>query len=47
MNATSASDFNFIRELVQRHSAIVLEADKDYLIETRLTPLAKQTGFAS
>ncbi|MCB1776732.1 MAG: protein-glutamate O-methyltransferase CheR [Candidatus Competibacteraceae bacterium] len=47
MNATSASDFNFIRELVRRHSAIVLETDKDYLIETRLAPLAKQTGFAS
>ncbi|MCB1764783.1 MAG: protein-glutamate O-methyltransferase CheR [Candidatus Competibacteraceae bacterium] len=47
MNATCASDFNYIRELVRRHSAIVLEADKDYLIETRLTPLARQTGFAS
>ena len=47
MNATCASDFNYIRELVRRHSAIVLEADKDYLIETRLTPLARQAGFAS
>lgn len=46
MNA-NISDFNYIRELVRRHSAIVLEADKDYLIETRLTPLARQTGFAS
>lgn len=47
MNAISGSDFNYIRELVRRHSAIVLEPDKTYLIETRLTPLAQQAGFAS
>lgn len=48
MNKTlSQNDFNYIRDLVRRRSAIVLETDKAYLIETRLTPLVRQTGFAS
>ena len=47
MNALNLNDINYIRELVRRHTAIVLEPDKAYLIETRLTPLAQQTGFAS
>ena len=47
MNALNLNDINYIRELVRRHSAIVLEPDKAYLIETRLAPLAQQTGFAS
>ena len=47
MNTLSPGDFNYIRELIQRRSAIVLEPDKAYLIETRLTPLARQHGFAS
>lgn len=47
MNTISPSDFNYIRELVRRHSAIALESDKAYLIEMRLAPLARQAGFAS
>ncbi len=47
MNAISRSDYDYIRDLVRRHSAIVLEANKDYLIETRLTTLAQQMGLAS
>ncbi len=47
MNTISSSDFNYIRDLVRRHSAIALESDKAYLIETRLAPLARLAGFAS
>ena len=47
MNTISPSDFNYIRDLVRRHSAIALESDKAYLIEMRLAPLARQAGFAS
>jgi chemotaxis protein methyltransferase CheR len=47
MNAISTSDFNYIRDLVRRHSAIVLDADKTYLIETRLSPLLRPNGFDS
>ncbi len=41
------ADFDYICKLVHEHSAIVLEADKGYLVESRLTPLAHQQGFAS
>ena len=41
------ADFDLIRGLVRQHSAIVLEQDKHYLIETRLQMLAKTDGFPS
>jgi len=47
MNTISPSDFNYICDLVRRHSAIALESDKAYLIETRLAPLVRLAGFAS
>lgn len=47
MNALSQADLDYIRALVQRRSAIVLEPDKNYLIETRLTPLAQREGLGS
>jgi chemotaxis protein methyltransferase CheR len=43
----SLPDFNFIRRLVLEQSAIVLEEDKGYLVESRLLPLARREGFAS
>jgi len=43
----SSVDFEFVRDLVRKHSAIVLEPGKEYLVESRLGPLAKQSGFAS
>jgi chemotaxis protein methyltransferase CheR len=43
----SLPEFNFIRRLVLEQSAIVLEEDKGYLVESRLSPLARREGFAS
>jgi len=36
--------FTFVRDLVRRESAIVLDAGKEYLVESRLTPLARHAG---
>jgi chemotaxis protein methyltransferase CheR len=35
------SDFTFISDLVRKQAAIVLEPGKEYLVESRLAPLAK------
>jgi chemotaxis protein methyltransferase CheR len=43
----SKADFAYIAELAQSQAAIVLEPGKEYLVENRLTPLARQEGFAS
>jgi len=43
----SVDSFNYIRRLVAEQSAIVLEDDKNYLVESRLMPLARREGFAS
>ena len=47
MTAITRNDFDFIRELVYHHSAIALDADKSYLVESRLITLARQEGLAS
>ncbi len=41
------SDFDYIRDVVRRHSAIVLDPGKEYLVESRLVPLARQEGEPS
>ena len=43
----SQPEFNYVRRLVLEQSAIVLEEDKTYLVESRLLPLARREGFAS
>jgi chemotaxis protein methyltransferase CheR len=41
------ADFDYIRDVVRRHSAIVLEPGKEYLVESRLVPLARKEGEQS
>jgi chemotaxis protein methyltransferase CheR len=43
----TAQDFDHIRRLLQERSAIVLEPDKQYLVESRLLPLARQLQLNS
>jgi len=43
----AAADFDYIRDVVRRHSAIVLEPGKEYLVESRLVPLARREGEQS
>lgn len=40
-------DLQFIRRFIQQRSAIVLDGNKDYLIEARLGALAEAMGYAS
>jgi chemotaxis protein methyltransferase CheR len=43
----SVQSLQYLRDLVHKRSAIVVEGDKDYLLESRLGPLAKKSGLAS
>jgi chemotaxis protein methyltransferase CheR len=45
MSTITASDFDYIRDLVRREAAIVLEPGKEYLAENRLHPVARQAGL--
>src|SRR4029453_964809 len=40
-------DFAYVRDIVHRHSAVVLEAGKEWFVESRLAPLAEGLGVAS
>lgn len=44
MTVTQA-DFDYVRELIRRESAIVLDETKGYLIEARLAPIAREAGL--
>jgi chemotaxis protein methyltransferase CheR len=39
------ADFNYIRTLVRGESALTIEPGKEYFVESRLGPLARQEGF--
>ena len=43
----TAGDFGYICDLVREQSALTLEAGKEYLVESRLDPLAREQGFPS
>jgi chemotaxis protein methyltransferase CheR len=47
MNAMSPTQFDYLREMIHRESAIVLDLDKEYLVESRLAPIARREGLAS
>jgi len=39
------ADFDFLRVSLKRRSGLVLSADKEYLLESRLLPVARKAGF--
>lgn len=45
--AITTSEFDFVREMIRKKSGIVLEAGKEYLVEARLTTLARQQKLDS
>ena len=47
MSTMTATQFDFLCDLVRKESAIVLEAGKEYLVESRLAPLARREGLSS
>ena len=40
-------DYDFLRHCLKERSGLVLSADKRYLVESRLSPLAHKVGFAN
>jgi len=45
MSDISNSDFELVRELLYKESAIALDVDMKYLVESRLTSLARKTSY--
>lgn len=43
----NTSDFTFLIDMIKRRSGIVLTADKGYLVESRLIPVAQRSGLAT
>ena len=39
-------DYEFLRKLLKERSGLDLSADKQYLVESRLVPLARKAGLA-
>jgi len=40
-------DYDYLRKLLRERSGLVLSADKQYLVESRLTPVSRKHGLAS
>ena len=38
-------DYDYLRKLLKERSGLVLSADKQYLVESRLLPVARKAGF--
>jgi len=45
--AISREEFDYVRTMVHAHSGLVLEPGKEYLVESRLMPLAQSEGLNS
>ncbi|WP_339377983.1 CheR family methyltransferase [Calothrix sp. NIES-2100] len=45
--SVNTNDFEFICQLVYKYSAVVLHAEKSYLADLYLQPIAESAGFAS
>ena len=45
--SVSPADFTYVSTLVRARSAIVLEPGKEYLVTSRLLPLARESGLGS
>jgi chemotaxis protein methyltransferase CheR len=45
--AVSATDFQFVRQIVLHDSALALADGKEYLVESRLAPVVEREGLAS
>lgn len=43
----NTSDFTFLIDMIKSRSGIVLTADKGYLVESRLIPVAQRSGLAT
>lgn len=43
--SVSGENFKFIQEFARDAAALVIEPGKEYLVESRLTPIARQAGF--
>jgi chemotaxis protein methyltransferase CheR len=41
------ADFDYLRKRLKERSGLVLSADKQYLVESRLLPVARSAGFAN
>jgi len=41
------TDYDYLRKLLKDRSGLILSADKQYLVESRLTPLARKAGIAT
>lgn len=46
-SVTNENDLIYLRELILTRSAIVLEPEKNYLLQSRLEPVAKEAGLTS
>ena len=40
-------DYEYLRKILKERSGLDLSADKQYLVESRLVPLARKAGIAS